>query len=555
MSRIQIDVATLSAVPADRSRTDGLNNQLVTLTSLDTATTHLIRLVNTTDASPPSLTNTGTTTWTFLPVNGPNTYVFECITDLGLSTESRTRRVYAIRATNTGCRYPGPNEKADPDASIQNSGSVYIAASEDNEAANYLGWSPAMQEWLRAVDALQGDFDAVTGANIGAGSGVFGARSGNTLNFKTLVASTNVTITAHTSTLTIASTASGGGTVTLDTAYDGGGSGAGRTITVDSGAVAITASSYTAQALDVTGYIGFPHTSTVIGGGAHTLIGTNATVVGSGARANNDGTMVGYAGSLAGTGNTGIGAQISAAHNGCILLGRAATSSAHNQLMAGNSTYYISDAVIGGGATSSTARSLSLRTTDASGTNIAGWDLTLSAGRPTGTGAPGAIALAVGDQGTSSGSTLTTQFDAFRAEPDQAYGMPLRFQSGSIHTPLRMAQVAQATAGTTATIATFDFSSISVDSHGHIQADVTGRSDTDASSWNSFKLMAKLTVSSGGAPTIHTSAANQVIWEDSDITSTDVAFTTSGGTVLLQVTSTASESWKWHATVTAQLGG
>lgn len=555
MSRIQIAVATLSAVPADRSRTDGVNNQLVTLTSLDTATTHLIRLVNTTDASPPSLTNTGTTTWTFLPVNGPNTYVFECITDLGLSTESRTRRVYAIRATNTGCRYPGPNEKADPDASIQNSGSVYIAASEDNESANYLGWSPAMQEWLRAVDALQGDFDAVTGANIGAGSGVFGARSGNTLNFKTLVASTNITITAHTSTLAIASTASGGGTITLDTAYDGGGSGAGRTITVDSGAVAITGGAATSQVFDITGYIGFTHTSTTVGGGTHTTIGANSTLVGYQTRAADQGVAVGYTAQVLGAQGIALGAQSTASGTSAIAIGRTATAAANNQMVVGGNAYYLTEIALGSGVTDPTARSLLVRTANASGTDIAGWDLTLAAGRPTGTGAPGAIALAVGDEGTSTGSSLTTQFDAFRAEPDQAYGLPLRFQSGSIHTPLRMAQVAQATAGTTATIATFDFSSISVDSHGHIQADITGRSDTDGSSWNSFKLMAKLTVSSGGAPTIHTSGANQVVWEDSDVASTDVAFTTSGGTVLLQVTSTSSESWKWHATVTAQLGG
>lgn len=154
MSRIRIQVAGLGDTTDDTSRSDGISGAVVTLTSIDAASTHLIRLITTTDPSPPVLSQTGPTTWTFTPSNGPNTYRIECITDLGLASESRTRRVYRIRSANAGLSFPAPNERADSNATIQNSGSAVIAASEDNEDGNPYGWQPSLHSWLALVDEL-----------------------------------------------------------------------------------------------------------------------------------------------------------------------------------------------------------------------------------------------------------------------------------------------------------------------------------------------------------------------------------------------------------------
>lgn len=154
MSRMRIQVASLSDVPDDESRSDGQSGLLVTVTSIDTATTHLVRLLTTTDPSPPVLSQVGPNVWQFTPTNGPNTYRLECITDLGLSTESRTRRVYRIRSDNLGLAFPAPNERADNNASLINAGPAIVAASEDNEGGSPYGWQPALQGWLEAVDDL-----------------------------------------------------------------------------------------------------------------------------------------------------------------------------------------------------------------------------------------------------------------------------------------------------------------------------------------------------------------------------------------------------------------
>ena len=76
--------------------------------------------------------------------------------------------------------------------------------------------------------------EANVGANVGGGTGnVFRDKTDVTLNFKTLVGGTAVDLTDNADTITIDSTAAS----TLDEAYDGGASGAGRLVTVDAGAI------------------------------------------------------------------------------------------------------------------------------------------------------------------------------------------------------------------------------------------------------------------------------------------------------------------------------
>ena len=53
-----------------------------------------------------------------------------------------------------------------------------------------------------------------TGSNLGAGQGVFAQKSGNTLQFKSLVAGTNVTLSSDGNEITINSTGGGGGSQT-----------------------------------------------------------------------------------------------------------------------------------------------------------------------------------------------------------------------------------------------------------------------------------------------------------------------------------------------------
>ena len=54
--------------------------------------------------------------------------------------------------------------------------------------------------------------EANTAANVGAGTGLFKGKSNTVLQFKSLVAGTNVTLTPGTDTVTIAATGGGGGT-------------------------------------------------------------------------------------------------------------------------------------------------------------------------------------------------------------------------------------------------------------------------------------------------------------------------------------------------------
>ena len=57
-----------------------------------------------------------------------------------------------------------------------------------------------------------GEGESNTAANVGAGVGIFQAKSGVSLLFKTLVAGTNVTLTPGSQTVTINASGGGGGT-------------------------------------------------------------------------------------------------------------------------------------------------------------------------------------------------------------------------------------------------------------------------------------------------------------------------------------------------------
>lgn len=201
---IRIDQATLPAGVNGRARTDGVTGQPVTLTAVDPHTTYAWRIVTTSDPSGtvPVLTGASTATCTFTPT-ARESYLIELRVDAGLPTENVSRRVFAIRQPTTGLRYPTPNEDADPTATLDDTGDpAFIAASADNEGGDIFGWSNDATQWYRA-------FEALTASNLGAGEPLFAQRATNTLQFKSLVGGTNVSLVSSADTITINATDTG----------------------------------------------------------------------------------------------------------------------------------------------------------------------------------------------------------------------------------------------------------------------------------------------------------------------------------------------------------
>lgn len=264
-SVMRIQVATLGGVPDGESRNDGQSGLLVTVTSVGTGTNHTLNIWNTTDTSPPTLINTGPTTWEFTPVNGSNTYDLELAVDDGSpASEVISRRTYRIPTENYGFLLPAPNEGADPDASLQNNGPAVVEASHDNASGNYLGWALRAEAFLRQVDThrrgvslIDNDslsYRLIEGTNLYLGINTTNAAEtmtfGGTSNPSFVFSGTgSVSFGGGVGTAGQVLTSNGAGVAptwqaafggnTLDDAYDQGGAGAGRTITADSGAVEI----------------------------------------------------------------------------------------------------------------------------------------------------------------------------------------------------------------------------------------------------------------------------------------------------------------------------
>lgn len=131
----------------------------------------------------------------------------------------------------------------------------------------------------------------------------------------------------------------------------------------------------------------------VIGFGATSTSGDGVTVVGAQASGAGDNSIV-----------IGRGSSTSAAHTGSIALGFSTATTAANQLVIGSSSlvaYAISDVYIGNGVTHATPVGFTLNATGGSGTNIAGSNLSLAAGKATGSAAGGDINFQTSDVGAS----------------------------------------------------------------------------------------------------------------------------------------------------------
>lgn len=132
----------------------------------------------------------------------------------------------------------------------------------------YLKWNGSTFEWAAGT----GSGETNTASNLGAGEGVFAQKTGADLEFKSLVAGTNVTITSDANEITINSTATGG-----DPDQN-----LWETIVADSGS---TTADNTTDSLSIVGGTGI---STSIAGDTLTI-----TATGGGAGEANDGANVG----------------------------------------------------------------------------------------------------------------------------------------------------------------------------------------------------------------------------------------------------------------------
>lgn len=160
---IKIDQSGLSAGQVGKSRTDGkLDGSLVTLTDSSAGATTQFRLLDVPVGDTTAVSTLAVTgnpkVWTFQPTaNKPGTYYIERITDLGLPSEQRERRVFRVR-TSGGLIIPAFNEDADETASLLNQN---VADSVDNAtdytsdtALNtraYTGWFRALHEIVMAI--------------------------------------------------------------------------------------------------------------------------------------------------------------------------------------------------------------------------------------------------------------------------------------------------------------------------------------------------------------------------------------------------------------------
>jgi hypothetical protein len=102
-----------------------------------------------------------------------------------------------------------------------------------------------------------------------------------------------------------------------------------------------------------------------------------------------------------GTGGIAIGKGATAAGTAAIVLGVNNTAQANTLVIGGSGGFHITDSYIGSGATSTSPISHTLNATGGSGTDIAGANLTLAGGRPTGAGAGGYVAISTAVAGAS----------------------------------------------------------------------------------------------------------------------------------------------------------
>lgn len=145
----------LIAGASDTSRSDGLaDGSLISITSSIASTLTLVWKPDEDVSS--TLTQIDSTHWTLSPQIGAyGSYMF-------FDAATSTRRIFAIRSPVAQLRIPALNETGHQDASLINSGPVYVQQSDFNEASpagpftagNYGGWYLALRDLVRAVENM-----------------------------------------------------------------------------------------------------------------------------------------------------------------------------------------------------------------------------------------------------------------------------------------------------------------------------------------------------------------------------------------------------------------
>lgn len=136
--------------------------------------------------------------------------------------------------------------------------------------------------------------------------------------------------------------------------------------------------------------------------------GTSSETVGSGSLADGDYTVVfGNNATSAPVCDYGLvlGYGSSCSATGAMVIGEGISNSTANRLHIGGATNPITTVLVGGDDTESSPQDLTLRTSNATGTNVAGSKFILQSGASTGNGAGGDISFQVSETGTS-GSSL-----------------------------------------------------------------------------------------------------------------------------------------------------
>ncbi|MDQ3018265.1 MAG: hypothetical protein M3Q64_00105, partial [bacterium] len=151
---------------------------------------------------------------------------------------------------------------------------------------------------------------------------------------------------------------------------------------------------------DATVAIGNSTTATV---SSATAVGAYATATGSGCTGLGGGSTCAASFGLA----LGLGANAGSGHDYSIALGSGATTTAASQLIVGASTRPITDIYFGKGVTNAAPVVFTINGTGGSGTDIAGANVAIAAGKGTGNAASGDIIFQGSDVG-SSGATLQT---------------------------------------------------------------------------------------------------------------------------------------------------
>lgn len=215
-----------------------------------------------------------------------------------------------------------------------------------------------------------------------------------------LTSGSNNVISGYGAAVTIAA---GGGNVAL-------GSESLRACNSCTGNVAVGTDSLYAQTVnDATGIgRGAGYNSNAAGG---TFVGRQAAVNATSGAYN---VAVGYnamASVTTGDSNTFLGTDSTgdADTDGSIALGRSATVTSDQAFGVGSNGYPVTDYFLGEGESSASPSAVAVAPTKATGTNIAGSNLTIQGGRNTGTAAGGSVILQTAPAGGVSGTTAGTQ--------------------------------------------------------------------------------------------------------------------------------------------------